>query len=59
MQTTIFKCMKDANSDASANATTPPVHGDEVIGELNNKNMALIPITIDPFARFGPMFQSF
>ena len=24
-----------------------------------NKNMVLIPITIDPFARFGPMLQSF
>ena len=42
-----------------ATATTPPVHGDEVIGELYKKNMVLIPITIDPFARFGPMFQSF
>jgi hypothetical protein len=42
-----------------ATPTTPPVHGDEVIGKLYNKNMVLIPITIDPFARFGPMFQSF
>jgi hypothetical protein len=42
-----------------ATATTPPVHGDEVIGKLYNKNMVLIPITIDPFARLGPMFQSF
>ena len=42
-----------------ATTTTPPVHGDEVIGELYNKNMVLILITIDPFARFGPMFQSF
>jgi hypothetical protein len=43
-----------------ATGTTPPVHGNEVIGELYNKNMVLIPITIDPFARFGPtMFQSF
>jgi len=38
--------------------TTPPVHGEEVIGELYNKNMILIPITIDPFARFSnvPIF---
>ena len=42
-----------------ATPTTPPVHGDKVIGELYNKNMVLIPITIDPFACFGPMFQSF
>jgi hypothetical protein len=42
-----------------ATTTTPPVHGDEVIGELYNKNMVLILITIDPFAHFGPMFQSF
>ena len=42
-----------------ATATTPPVHGDKVIGKLYNKNMVLIPITIDPFACFGPMFQSF
>ena len=28
-----------------ATATTPPVHGDEVIGKLYNKNMVLIPIT--------------
>jgi hypothetical protein len=44
-----------------ATATTPPVHGDKVIGELYNKNMVLIPITIDPFARLGTMsmFQSF
>jgi len=43
----------------AATATTPPVHGDKVIGKLYNKNMVLIPIAIDPFARFGPMFQSF
>ncbi len=43
----------------SATATTPPVKGDDVIGKLFHKNMVLIPITFDPFARFGPMFQSF
>jgi hypothetical protein len=42
-----------------ATATSPPVHGDEIIGGLYNKNMVLIPIRIDPFTRFGPMFQSF
>jgi hypothetical protein len=42
-----------------ATPTTPPVHGDEVISKLYNTNIVLIPITIDPFARFGPMFQSF
>jgi hypothetical protein len=38
---------------------TPFIHGDEVIGELYRKNMVLIPFTIDPWARFGPMLQSF
>ncbi len=33
-----------------ATATTPTAHGEEVIGELYNKNMVLIPITIDLFA---------
>ena len=42
-----------------ATDTTSPVHGNEVIGKLYHKNMVFIPITIDPFARFGPMFQSF
>ena len=35
------------------------IHGDEVIGELYQKNMVLIPFTIDPWARFGPMLQAF
>ena len=38
---------------------TPFIHGDEVIGELYRKNMVLIPFTIDPWARFGPMLQAF
>jgi hypothetical protein len=42
-----------------ATATTPPIHGDDVIGELYHKNMVLLPFTIEPFAHFGPMFQSF
>ena len=39
--------------------STPFIHGDEVIGKLYRKNMVLIPFTIDPWARFGPMLQSF
>ncbi len=38
---------------------TPFIHGDEVIGELYRKNMVLVPFTIDPWARFGPVLQSF
>ena len=38
---------------------TPFINGDEVIGELYQKNMVLIPITIDPWARFGLMLQAF
>jgi hypothetical protein len=34
---------------------TPFIHGDEVIGKLYQKNMVLIPFTIDPWARFGLM----
>jgi len=32
-----------------SNSTTPFIHGDEVIGELYQKNMVLIPFTIDPY----------
>ena len=39
--------------------SAPFIHGDEVIGKLYRKNMVLIPFTIDPWARFGPMLQSF
>ena len=39
--------------------TTPFIHGDDVIGELYQKNMVLIPFTIDPWARFSPMLQAF
>ena len=42
-----------------ATATTPPFHGDDVIGKLYHKNMVLIPFTIDPFDQFCPMFQSY
>jgi len=39
--------------------TKPFIHGDEVIGKLYHKNLVLIPFTIDPWARFGPMLQAF
>jgi hypothetical protein len=39
--------------------TTHFIHGDDVIGELFKKNMVLIPFTIEPCARFGPMLQAF
>jgi len=39
--------------------TSPFIHGDTVIGELYHKNMVLIPFTIDPHGRFGPMLQAF
>jgi hypothetical protein len=39
--------------------TTPFIHGDEVIGKMYRKNVVLIPFTIDPWARFGPMLQAF
>ena len=38
---------------------TPFIHGDEVIGELYQKNMVLFPFTFDPWARFGPMLHAF
>ncbi len=55
----MHECHKLGCINKLATATTPPVRGDNVIGELFHKNMVLIPITIDPFACFGPMFQSF
>jgi hypothetical protein len=39
--------------------TAPFIHGDDIIGKLYQKNMVLIPFTIDPWARFGPMLQAF
>jgi len=39
--------------------TSPFIHGDNVIGELYRENMVLIPFTIDPHGRFGPMLQAF
>ena len=61
MQTTIFKCMNDANLDAPPNQQQPLPHLYMATKSSANynKNMVLIPITINPFACFGPMFQSF
>jgi hypothetical protein len=39
--------------------TTPFIHSDDVIGKLYQKNMVLIPFTIDPLAQFGLMLQAF
>ena len=39
--------------------TNPFIHGDNVIRELYDKNMVLLPFTIDPWGRFGPMLQAF
>jgi hypothetical protein len=39
--------------------TTPFIYGKDVIGKLYQKNMVLIPFTIDPWAQFGPMLQAF
>jgi hypothetical protein len=55
----MYECHKLGRINKSATATTPTVRGDDVIGKLFHKNMVLVPITIDPFACFGPMFQSF
>jgi hypothetical protein len=40
-------------------SNTPFIHADEVIGELYQNSMVLIPFTIDPWTRFGPMLQAF
>ena len=42
-----------------ATSSSPFIHGDSVIGELYDKNMVLIPFTVDPHGRFGPMLQAF
>jgi hypothetical protein len=39
--------------------TSPFIHGDNVISDIYNKNMVLIPFAIDPHGRFGPMLQAF
>jgi hypothetical protein len=48
---------------APTKPTHPPptstiTHGDTVIGNLLNRNMLLIPFTIDPLGRFGPLLQN-
>jgi hypothetical protein len=42
-----------------ASATTPLIKGDDIIGDLIRNKMVLIPFTIDPWCRFGPMLQAF
>ena len=42
-----------------ATPSSPFIHGDSVIGEIYHKNMVLIPFTVDPHGRFGPMLQAF
>ncbi len=37
--------------------TTPPISGDEVIGNLLHNQMILTPVAIDAHGRFGPMTQ--
>jgi len=43
----------------SSTPTTSFIHGDDIIGELYQKNMVLIYFTIDPWAWFSPMLQAF
>jgi hypothetical protein len=38
---------------------TPQIINNNVIKELYHKNMNLLPFTINPWAQFGPMLQSF
>jgi hypothetical protein len=61
MQTTIFSITNKANLDIykPSAPTAPFIHGDDVIGELYQKNMVLFPFTIDLWAWFGPMLQAF
>ncbi len=50
---------KLGRSHKPSTPTTPFIHGDDIIGKMYKKNMVLIPFTIDPWARFGPMLQAF
>lgn len=43
--------------DVSDNTTT--IKGDEVIGDLLNQNMILLPFIIDPHGWWGPILQNF
>jgi hypothetical protein len=42
------ECSKLGRIHKAPTPNTPFIHGDEVIGELYQKNMVLIPFTIDP-----------
>ena len=61
MQTTIFNVTNAANLDVCTNPQTPLHLSSTVMKSSENyrKNMVLIPFTIDPHGRFGPMFQAF
>jgi hypothetical protein len=50
---------KLGHSHKSSTPTTPFIHGDDVIGKMYQKNMVLIPFTVDPWAQFRPMLQAF
>jgi hypothetical protein len=39
--------------------SAPFIPNDDVIGNIYRKNMVLIPFTIDPWIRFGPMLHTF
>jgi hypothetical protein len=55
------ECGKLRRMHKPSTPNTPFIHGDEVIGELYQKNLVLIPFTftIEPWAQFGPMLQAF
>ena len=39
--------------------TGAPIPGDDVIGDILEQNMVLLPFAIDPFGRFGPILRHF
>jgi hypothetical protein len=50
------KIGRENKTDKITGTTTT---GDNVFGDLLDRNMTLIPIAIDPFGRFGPILQTF
>ncbi len=61
MPTHISRNRNVRNLDAITKKTSTGISiiGDKVIGNILAKNMILIPLAIDPFGRFGPLFQHF
>ncbi len=51
--------LKLGRHNKTATRNTPKIIGNNVIKELYHKNMVLLPFTIDPWAQFGWMLQSF